>query len=119
MVTYQGANYSAADSLTGINLTQTLSGEFGDYFSFVSGGGSVMNGPGATNLAQYKNLGTGTQTFGSTQLSVTSYTDTVGQITYNIHVGNVPGTTVYLVTYSSFGTGGQVDSYQILSLTRA
>ena len=119
MVTYQGSNYTAGDSFSGENITQVLGGEFGSYFSFVSGGGSVMNGPGITNLGQYQNLGTSTQTFGSTQLSVTSYTDTVNQLTYVIHVANVPNTSLYLVTYSSFGSGGSVDSYQILSLTRA
>lgn len=84
---------------------------FGYFFTYGTEWGNIVS---QATIGSTQN-----QAFGPTTLSVTSYTATYNQVSYSVHVGNVPSTPVYLITYWSFSTQGQTDTFQLLSLTRA
>jgi hypothetical protein len=86
---------------------------FGNFFTY---------GSEWTGIVSQATLGnTQNQNFGPTTLSVTTYTYNVPQAqeTISIHIGNVPNTSIYLVTYWSLSSGSETDTFQLLTLTKA
>ena len=103
----------------GQNITGSLATQVGG--SFLSIFQSIFS-DSTQLLSAYSSLvfvSSGTQNFGPTQLSVSSYTWTYTGYTYSINIGNIPGTSVYLLTYWYFTANGSTVGYQVLSLTRA
>ncbi len=110
MVTTGGANYTGT-------FAQVYAYAFSFYFTLFFGDASNL----ANSYSQLTNaVNQGSQSFGSTQLNVVSYTwNYFGGESATLQVGNLPGTSLYLVTKWEITGGGSGGSWQVISLTKA
>jgi hypothetical protein len=111
MITQNGYNYTSS---TYGNIDALYASAFQIGF---------LNPTNLNVLAQSTNMGSSAQTLGSTQLNVVSYNWNVpyssGE-TWSIHIGNVPGTSLYVLTYYVISSGGNEQlGFEVLSLSRA
>jgi hypothetical protein len=123
VVTYQGSNFTSSTTPTAQELADTtVLLEYTVFFGFQS---DYVSNP--TLFGQLTNGGTSTQTFGSTQMSVTTYTanslsEGGNSVTnFKVSVGQVPGKNFSVLTFLggtfSSSTESGTFSFNLVSAT--
>lgn len=111
MITEGGYNYTGS-------VASEATVEFASAFEV-----GFFSGETLAILGASTNLGSSIQNFGPTQLDVTSYSyNEISQSgdTSDIHIGNLPGTNLSLLTYYAIWSGtNQLVGFKLLSLTSA